>query len=64
MDLLASLDRLFDFSSPLDVNILDAAIEMMYSSRNELERKAIQDKITLFQEHPDAWIRVTSIMEG
>ena len=64
MDLLASLDRLFDFSCPLDVNLLDAAIEMMYSSRNELERKAIQDKITLFQEHPDAWIRVTSIMEG
>lgn len=64
MDLLSSLDRLFDFSAPLDVNLLDAAIELMYTSRNEVERKAIQDKITLFQEHPDAWIRVTSIMEG
>ena len=49
MDVLSSLDRLFDFSAPLDVNLLDAAIEMMYTSRNETERKAIQDKVTALE---------------
>eukprot|EP00960_Hanusia_phi_P076603 768584-Hanusia_phi.AAC.3 len=59
----SELERLLDFSSPLDVALLDQVVIAMYTCRDETQRKQINAFMTAFQEHPQAWTRVDTILE-
>lgn len=53
---------LLDFNKKLDINLLDAVIDCMYSSQG-LEQQLAQEILTQFKDHPDAWTRVDAILE-
>ncbi len=53
---------LLDFSGKLDINLLDAVIDCMYSGQGTQQHVA-QQILTTFKEHPDAWTRVDAILE-
>lgn len=53
---------LLDFSAKLDINLLDAVIDCMYSGQGS-EQQIAQQILTTFKEHPDAWTRVDAILE-
>mmetsp|Transcript_2101 Transcript_2101/g.4795 ORF Transcript_2101/g.4795 Transcript_2101/m.4795 type:complete len:1086 (-) Transcript_2101:355-3612(-) len=59
----SELEKLLDFSQPLDVPLLDQVVSAMYSSQDEAQRKQINAFMTAFQEHPQAWTRVDTILE-
>ena len=54
--------QLLDFSQKLDISLLDAVVDCMYSG-NGAEQKMAEKILTALKEHPDAWIRVDSILE-
>mmetsp|Transcript_15108 Transcript_15108/g.50989 ORF Transcript_15108/g.50989 Transcript_15108/m.50989 type:complete len:1084 (-) Transcript_15108:130-3381(-) len=59
----SELEKLLDFGSPLDVALLDQVVIAMYTCRDEAQRKQINAFMTAFQEHPQAWTRVDTILE-
>ena len=59
---LESARTLLDFSAKLDINLLDAVIDCMYSGQGSQQQIA-QQILTTFKEHPDAWTRVDAILE-
>eukprot|EP00201_Polytomella_parva_P003399 CAMPEP_0175074682 /NCGR_PEP_ID=MMETSP0052_2-20121109/21468_1 /TAXON_ID=51329 ORGANISM="Polytomella parva, Strain SAG 63-3" /NCGR_SAMPLE_ID=MMETSP0052_2 /ASSEMBLY_ACC=CAM_ASM_000194 /LENGTH=702 /DNA_ID=CAMNT_0016343059 /DNA_START=305 /DNA_END=2409 /DNA_ORIENTATION=- len=54
--------RLLDFNSPVDVPLLDATVKLMYSG-TEQQRSEAEKVVLKFQEHPQAWTRVDTILE-
>ncbi|EGG16820.1 exportin 1 [Cavenderia fasciculata] len=56
------MDRILNFNEPLDVNLLDQVVHAMYYSKSP-EREMAQTVLGQFQEHPDSWMKVDSILE-
>ncbi|PNH03912.1 Exportin-1 [Tetrabaena socialis] len=56
---------LLDFSKPIDVGLLDAtvAVSMQSIAGGEQQRNAAEKVLLEFQEHPQAWTRVDTILE-
>ena len=54
------MEKLLDFSQPLDVALLDQAVDEFFGGR---ARKEIQEVLVKLQEHPDSWLRVDTILE-
>uniref|UniRef100_A0A7S0M413 Exportin-1 n=1 Tax=Cryptomonas curvata TaxID=233186 RepID=A0A7S0M413_9CRYP len=59
----SAFDRLLDFSQPFDVALLDQVVMAMYQSRDDAQRRQINAFMTAFQEHPQSWTRVDTILE-
>lgn len=57
------MDAILDFSTPLNVSLLDQVVNAFYFGRGAEQTNA-QRLITQFQEHPDAWLRVDAILES
>jgi len=57
------MEKLLNFNEPIDVNLLDMIVNTFYSSNNPTERDLAQKVLTQFQETPDAWMRVDTILE-
>eukprot|EP01119_Soliformovum_irregulare_P015808 TRINITY_DN4509_c0_g1_i3.p1 TRINITY_DN4509_c0_g1~~TRINITY_DN4509_c0_g1_i3.p1 ORF type:complete len:760 (-),score=233.57 TRINITY_DN4509_c0_g1_i3:964-3243(-) len=57
------MERLLNFNEPLDVSLLDRVVTTMYTTTNTQERTAVNAVLTQFQEHPDAWQKVDTILE-
>mmetsp|Transcript_33911 Transcript_33911/g.66171 ORF Transcript_33911/g.66171 Transcript_33911/m.66171 type:complete len:1090 (+) Transcript_33911:310-3579(+) len=58
-----AFDKLLDFNVEMDVSLLDQVVNAMYTSRDEAQRKQINAFMTQFQEHPQSWTRVDTILE-
>jgi exportin-1 len=56
------MEKILNFNEPLDVNLLDMIINTFYTG-NEQERQTAQKILTMFQGHPDSWMRVDTILE-
>ncbi|KAG8925963.1 Karyopherin transporter [Tulasnella sp. 419] len=56
------MEKLLDWSSPLDIALLDNVVNTFYTGSGP-NQAAAQAILTQFQEHPDAWQRVPEIME-
>ena len=57
------MDKVLDFSVPLDIPLLDNVVRCMNFGQEPLRSQA--DRIlTAFREHPDAWQRTDKIIEG
>jgi len=54
--------KLLDFSQKLDINLLDNIVRCMYIGEGQQQRMA-QEVLTTLKEHPDAWMRVDTILE-
>eukprot|EP01111_Echinosteliopsis_oligospora_P012284 TRINITY_DN4192_c0_g1_i1.p1 TRINITY_DN4192_c0_g1~~TRINITY_DN4192_c0_g1_i1.p1 ORF type:complete len:720 (-),score=154.48 TRINITY_DN4192_c0_g1_i1:1638-3797(-) len=57
------MEKLLNFKEPLDVGLLEAVLNALYTSQNATERAEAQKIIGQFQEHPDAWMTVDTILE-
>jgi len=57
------MDSLLNFANALDIKLLDATINAVFFSQNPQERDQAQRILAQFQEHPDAWTRVDTIIE-
>ncbi|TPX51840.1 hypothetical protein SeLEV6574_g00005 [Synchytrium endobioticum] len=55
-------ESVLDFNSELDVALLDKIVQTFYTKTGPDQLRA-QKIITEFQEHPDAWKRVDTILE-
>ena len=73
---IGRMDRILNFGEPLDINLLDSVVRIFYSANHpevmffskvtyeQTTKRAIAEKLlTSFQEHPDAWTRVDTILE-
>lgn len=58
-----SAEKLLDFSSPFDVALLDATVNVFYTSASTEERTAAERVMRQLQEHPEMWTRVDAILE-
>lgn len=56
------MEQVLDFSTELDVALLDKLTSQFFSSAGASQRAA-QQVLTQFQAHPDAWQRVDAILE-
>ncbi|MEW5316465.1 MAG: hypothetical protein WDW38_007837 [Sanguina aurantia] len=61
---MADATQLLDFSLPTNVALLDATVSLMYGSGTPDQRQAAEKLLLQFQEHPQAWVRVDSILES
>jgi len=59
----AAFEKLLNFNEPLDCNLLDQVVEAMYLARSKEEQRSIQTFMTTFQDHPQSWTRVDTILE-
>ncbi|KAM9951178.1 hypothetical protein ACTFIW_010386 [Dictyostelium discoideum] len=58
------MENILNFNEPLDINLLDQIVSVLYnplSNKNDI--KAAQMVLGKFQEHPDAWSKVDTILE-
>ncbi|KAE8240879.1 hypothetical protein A4X06_0g7758 [Tilletia controversa] len=55
------MEAILDFSTDLDVSVLDRVVTVMFASTGA-EQKQAQTVLAQFQEHPDAWQRVPTIL--
>ncbi|KXZ44730.1 hypothetical protein GPECTOR_63g55 [Gonium pectorale] len=62
---MADVASLLDFSKPIDVGLLDATVNssMQSVAGGEQQRAAAEKLLLEFQEHPQAWTRVDTILE-
>eukprot|EP01117_Protostelium_nocturnum_P011324 TRINITY_DN4108_c0_g1_i1.p1 TRINITY_DN4108_c0_g1~~TRINITY_DN4108_c0_g1_i1.p1 ORF type:complete len:1068 (-),score=171.31 TRINITY_DN4108_c0_g1_i1:50-3253(-) len=56
------MEKILDFSEPLDVPLLDKIVNIMFT--DPVQRIPAQKILTEFQEHPESWTRVATILEG
>jgi len=56
------MEQILDFTVPLDVNLLDNIVNLMYT--DPIQRGPAQLVLNKFQEHPDSWTRVATILEN
>lgn len=56
------MECLLNFDIPLDVNILDRVVQLVYMGSDDDRNKA-QTLLTQLKEHPSAWTRVDTILE-
>eukprot|EP01133_Synstelium_polycarpum_P003998 gene3998-4628_t len=57
------MEKVLDFSAPLDINLLDNIVRVMYFSTNNQERASASKVLQTFQDHPDSWTKVDGILE-
>lgn len=55
-------DQLLDFSQRLDIGLLDRVVNCMYHDAGS-QQKLAERILNTMKEHPDAWMRVDSILE-
>lgn len=58
----AAASQLLDFSQRLDIGLLDRVVNCMYHESGE-QQKMAEKILNNLKEHPDAWMRVDSILE-
>ncbi|EFA79631.1 exportin 1 [Heterostelium album PN500] len=56
------MENILNFNETLDINLLDNIVNAVYHSTNAKEREQAQKVLGQFQEHPDSWMRVDSIL--
>ncbi|GLC60282.1 Exportin-1 [Pleodorina starrii] len=63
---VAQAATLLDFNKPIDVGLLDATVNLSMQSvvGGEQQRAAAEKLLLEFQEHPQAWTRVDTILEA
>ncbi|KAH8852187.1 Exportin-1 [Schistosoma japonicum] len=54
--------QLLDFSQRLDIGLLDRVVSCMYHEAGD-QQKIAEKVLNTLKEHPDAWMRVDSILE-
>eukprot|EP00882_Tetradesmus_deserticola_P001199 GHRQ01001297.1.p1 GENE.GHRQ01001297.1~~GHRQ01001297.1.p1 ORF type:complete len:1084 (+),score=646.45 GHRQ01001297.1:232-3483(+) len=54
---------LLDFSKPVDVDLLESTVGLFYGAGTPEQRTAAEQVLKTFQENPDAWTRVDTILE-
>ncbi|CAH8459730.1 unnamed protein product [Schistosoma mattheei] len=54
--------QLLDFSQRLDIGLLDRVVNCMYHEAGD-QQKIAEKVLNTLKEHPDAWMRVDSILE-
>lgn len=59
----AAMQAVLDFSTALDVGLLDSIVAAFYDNANA-SRDAANDVLMQLREHPEAWTRVDAIIEG
>ncbi|KAG0001917.1 Karyopherin transporter [Entomortierella chlamydospora] len=57
------MEGILDFSRELDIDLLDRVVHTMYYSTGP-EHKLAQQILTQFQENPDSWRRVDTILDN
>jgi exportin-1 len=55
------MEKILDFNEPFNVQLFDNVVNCMYSGKPQ-EMQVAQRILTQFQEHPNAWTRVTQIL--
>lgn len=55
-------NQLLDFSQRLDIGLLDRVVNCMYHESG-VQQKMAEKILNTLKEHPDAWMRVDSILE-
>ncbi len=58
----ATAAQILNFSQPLDIQLLDQVVAVMYTSTGS-EQKLAEKILSSLKEHPEAWTRVDSILE-
>ncbi|KAG0245961.1 CRM1 C terminal-domain-containing protein [Mortierella sp. GBAus27b] len=56
------MEAILDFNRDFDVDLLDRVVQTFYSGSGP-DHKLAQQILTQFQDHPDAWRRVDSILD-
>ncbi|CDZ97086.1 nuclear export receptor crm1 [Phaffia rhodozyma] len=56
------MDAILDFSTELDIGLLDRVVNAFYTGP-PAEQQMAQQVLTQFQEHPDAWQRVPNVLQ-
>jgi len=56
------MEKLLNFAEPIDVNLLDTIVNTVFTGDAQ-QRALAQNVLSQFQEHPDAWMRVDTILE-
>ncbi|KAF8935515.1 CRM1 C terminal-domain-containing protein [Dissophora ornata] len=56
------MEAVLDFNHDLDVDLLDKVVQVFYSGTGP-DHKLAQQILTQFQEHPEAWRRVDTILD-
>jgi len=56
------MEKILDFNEPLDVNLLDAVVNALYTGFPQQQEQA-QRILSQFQENQDAWQRVDRILQ-
>jgi len=57
------MERILDFSVPLDVGLLDQITFALYQGKDPQEKALAQQVLTQFKEHAEAWSKVDQILE-
>eukprot|EP01128_Nolandella_sp_AFSM9_P008513 TRINITY_DN5220_c0_g1_i1.p1 TRINITY_DN5220_c0_g1~~TRINITY_DN5220_c0_g1_i1.p1 ORF type:complete len:1077 (+),score=219.69 TRINITY_DN5220_c0_g1_i1:18-3248(+) len=57
------MEGILNFDAPLDVNLLDRVVNVVYNTQNEQERNQAQKVLERFKSHDGAWTRVDTILE-
>ncbi|KAN0029408.1 hypothetical protein ACTA71_007535 [Dictyostelium dimigraforme] len=58
------MEGILNFNEPLDIKLLDQIVSVLYNPQsNKNDIKAAQIVLGKFQEHPDAWSKVDTILE-
>ncbi|GAM19592.1 hypothetical protein SAMD00019534_027670, partial [Acytostelium subglobosum LB1] len=57
------MEQILNFNEQLDIKLLDSVVRVMYYSTSVPERETAQKVLGQFQEHPDSWTKVDSILE-
>eukprot|EP01012_Entosiphon_sulcatum_P019589 TRINITY_DN24503_c0_g1_i1.p1 TRINITY_DN24503_c0_g1~~TRINITY_DN24503_c0_g1_i1.p1 ORF type:complete len:1057 (-),score=290.97 TRINITY_DN24503_c0_g1_i1:3-3173(-) len=55
------MEQILNFDAPLDVQLFDRIVNMMYNGSPQDIRRA-QDILSIFEQHQDAWQRVDKIL--
>ncbi len=56
------MEQLLNFDAPFDTTLMDRIVTCMYQG-NAQEIQAAQKILTQFQQHPNAWTKVSIILE-
>ncbi|KAG0255895.1 Karyopherin transporter [Mortierella polycephala] len=58
------MEAILDFNRELDVGLLDQVVQAFYNGAGGPDHKLAEQTLKQFQEHPDAWRRVDTVLEN
>mmetsp|Transcript_26089 Transcript_26089/g.42132 ORF Transcript_26089/g.42132 Transcript_26089/m.42132 type:complete len:1081 (+) Transcript_26089:326-3568(+) len=57
------MERLLDFSQPIDVRLLEQVVQSLHTSPQETTRAQANEVLTKLKEHPEAWQSAGKVLE-